>query len=311
MKVIKLICLIFFLLSIAKYGLAFQDDYNAVDSRTRVGLADLRQIYNAPKSLCRKDGIPDHQCGRVSLRFGGDTFKEVFYDVNLANYPKSEFERLTKPEINSLVNAYLLPTKYPDKSWQVPTLGQLTKLIQEGFVPAVTGKEYWYKNPSNQLESAFWLSRQSTQGIASLTRLVSSDYESACEYSKCNDWKRHKDYRICVTYYDLISWWRYQIFSNGRWSADKWSGADIYGNKFANRCYGPFSTADTVKFRGCTWHKSGWGGKEGGCYGFNWTLNPDQVDPRHASPVFCFQHWYKAGGWMGAKYWYESVTCGF
>lgn len=196
---------IFILLSIvySSFSFSFQADFESVsyldESRH---LSSTRDIYNTPYSLCHKDGIIDRYCRSMSILFGGKTFKEVYYVVDLANQPESYFRQLSLGQILKLISNYYL---VPSIRMTLPSLGQLKYMMDYGYVKKIRQQGYWYFKQVDGGYSAAVMyygirppsGPSSPTGSAKkgmLTRIVSSSFPSACNQNQCDG------------FYDFVDW---------------------------------------------------------------------------------------------------------
>lgn len=196
LKIIKMIFLSFILSSTGHVS-AFNDDYESIDSRMKRGLESLRDIYNSPASLCRKDRIKNQHCGKISILFGGDTFKDVYYDETLSKKSTHGFQNQTESEVQSAKSYYLIPS-YLDKTWNYPTMGQLLYAMDEGYVDKFEGHPYWFWDTNDKkLAKAYYKRKPSSDfSKAMLTRLVTDDFPSKCAQSDCPDFLSLVDWRL-------------------------------------------------------------------------------------------------------------------
>ncbi|PAR92342.1 hypothetical protein CGT82_17130 [Vibrio cholerae] len=156
----------------------------------------MRTIFNAPYSLCRRDGLTDEQCKQVSLYIGGDTFRQVFISKEIAEMPESYFRKLNIDQAKMVVSNYILENN-GDKTWRVPTLGQLTNMIRSGYIPGNRGHKYWYRSDSSDtLKIATYNSSAIAGGDAALYRLATSDLASSCTEDSCDSWTNIQNWTL-------------------------------------------------------------------------------------------------------------------
>lgn len=146
----------------------------------------MREIYNAPFSLCLKDGIPVDMCHKISLLFGGKTFQGVFYNSELAKKNESYFFAITMGVVKTLTENYFL-SPYPKPKYGVPTLGQLKYMLDNNYVRKITGQGYWYRRPNGSVKRTYYGARPgyNVSPVAMLTRVVAPDFPSSCEEEHC------------------------------------------------------------------------------------------------------------------------------
>lgn len=206
----------FFLLLTSFNIFAFDSSYESVSSYDDRTLAGVRDIYNAPYSFCRNDGLSDDLCDSVSLKIGGDTFKRVYIDQNVADKSLNYFSHVNESTLWSITNNYKLENQ---NKFGVPTLGQLDHMIVNGLVPKGVASGYWFWSTLNNKAKIAYPknSNADNDNTAMIMRLVSSSYPSSCDENDCNYFKDNEPWTLqsgSLSSFTVRTNWGYRI--NGR-----------------------------------------------------------------------------------------------
>lgn len=170
MKKIYLLLLFFY----SGFVFAFAPGFETVDSASGGSSFSERLLANAPYSLCELDVpyISRDNCNLVSLALGGPNYLRWVLDGKGIDNPVPYFLSITVPNVdNLLVNYHINPAV----AWRVPTIGQLSRLINMGMVTPLVNRYYWVRSETSPSLSRvrYRPSGASPEPNASLERLVS------------------------------------------------------------------------------------------------------------------------------------------
>ncbi len=167
-----------FLLSLySGFIFAFAPGFETVDS-TSGGSNKLaeRILANAPYSLCELD-VPymnRTNCNLVSLYLGGPNYLRWILGDKGISHPPSYFASISVQDVNRVLQNYHIN---PMVLWQVPTIGQLSRLINLKLVTPVNNRYYWVRSDTSPALTRvrYRPTGSSNQVNAALERLVSGD----------------------------------------------------------------------------------------------------------------------------------------
>ncbi len=176
----KLYLFLFFFYS--KLVFSFAPVFETVDSSTGSagGTLSERLLANAPYSLCELDVpyISRENCNLVSLLLGGPNYLRWVLEGKDIDQSVDYFLSITVPDINNLLDNYHVN---PTVEWYVPTIGQLSRLINMGMVDPSDNRYYWVRSeasPTSFSRVRYRPSGPSTEPNAALERLVSQNLGS-------------------------------------------------------------------------------------------------------------------------------------
>ncbi len=218
--------LLFLSLLYSSFSFSFQSDFESVSYLdTSKATSSTREMYNAPYSLCIKDRIPPGLCGKMSLEFGGETFKTAYYLESLTKENREYFRMVSLTQAQLMIyNYFLAPTSIPNE-FSYPKLGQLKHLIEHGFILKITGHPYWYvRDDGRTIEITYYGGRPSTgdsvtTSKAMLSRLVTKEYPSSCKEAECTGFYNNQD-------------WILQTANNSAFTTRYYYGYSINGKSY-------------------------------------------------------------------------------
>ncbi|MGL5336076.1 MAG: hypothetical protein ACRC9R_08035, partial [Enterovibrio sp.] len=130
------------LLIAASSCFAFNDDFTTGSSLEIKGerLLTARFLSNLPYSACAADDPPVSSsiCKEVSLRIGSPMFYSVYNHKGTYKHTN-----LTSSEFSELLQHYSVGSQTLNRTWLLPTLGQLQWMIDNNVIKPAIGERFW------------------------------------------------------------------------------------------------------------------------------------------------------------------------
>ncbi|MGL5336074.1 MAG: hypothetical protein ACRC9R_08025 [Enterovibrio sp.] len=172
---------------------AFNDDFQTSSSLelSEDSMVNTKVLANLPYSACDVDEIPlsPENCRRASLTVGSPIYK-LLVATPIIEDPR---HNLLQGEADSVSANYKVGSQHYNRSWSIPTVGQLQWMVNEMIVKPSNGERFWVLTTDRKgTRQVRWKSFsvnafKQTEGEGSIHRLANEQTPSACDDALCTN----------------------------------------------------------------------------------------------------------------------------
>ncbi|MGL5291475.1 MAG: hypothetical protein ACRC9T_06080, partial [Vibrionaceae bacterium] len=155
------------------------------------GMVNTKVLANLPYSACEADETPlsPENCRLASLTISSPIYN-LLVTPPLVDVPR---HNLLQSEAENVSTSYKVGSQHYNRSWKIPTIGQLQWMIDQRIIKATSGERFWVQTPDRKgtlqvrwkTFSADVLKQTKTQG--SVHRLANEQTPSVCDDAQCTN----------------------------------------------------------------------------------------------------------------------------